>query len=275
MSTRLLFLCSLGVIAAAQPSPSPFPRYDAIAGNPTFGMPSYDSPKDNATRSGRWQNIEPPESGEFGVAPPPAAAAVSTDQLRHPLRGKALQMIQRAEKLIRARNYTHAKEELQKAVQNPQAAPYAHSLLGQEYVRSSEYAEAVKELEQAIQLLPSSVPDHANLGYALFMTGQAGPAEKELRRALELQPSNPRTHLVLGLVCYIDKSRDQETEEHLKFAARELPAAHLMLAKFYQATSRLDAAEREALAYAQLTGSTDSMVGRQQIEKPEGSAPQR
>jgi tetratricopeptide (TPR) repeat protein len=272
--TRLLFVFSVGVIAAAQPSSSGFPMYDASTGNPKIGLPpSDDLARPVSARPGHWQNQDPPESGEFSLSPNPSGAGpVSADQLRHPLTGKALRSIKKAESLIAAHDYVHAQEELQKAAKDQAAAPYAHSLLGQEYVRSFQFGEAVTELQQAIRSLPSSVPDHANLGYALLMTGQAGAAEKELRRALELQPSNPRTHLVLGMLYYSYGSRDREAEEHLEFAARELPGAHLMLAKFYRNTGRVDASEREFQAYVRSIGSADPGLARQWFENGGRSA---
>lgn len=276
MSTRLLFVFSLGMIAAAQPPPSAqppsrfppsaFPMSDASTGN-SIGLAPSESARLASPRSGRWQSIDPPESGEFAVSPNPSAGGpISADQLRHPLRGTALRSIKKAESLIAAHDYVHAREELQKAAKDPAAAPYAHSLLGQEYVRNMQFKDAVAELEQAVRLLPSSVPDHANLGYALMMTDQLAPAEKELRRALELQPSNPRTHLVLGTLCYAFGSRDREAEEHLEFAARELPGAHLMLAKFYRKTGHAEASEREFQAYLQSVGPVDLGVARRWFE---------
>jgi Flp pilus assembly protein TadD len=264
VSIRLSFLFSLGVMAAAQ---EPFPMYDVGTRSPVAGMPSYDSTLPVPPHPGRWHNVEAPDDGAFVLTPrPPDSPGVSADQLRHPLAGKALKMIHKVETLIAAHDYVHAREELKKAAKDQAAAPYAHSLLGQEYVRNSQFADAVTELEQAIQLLPSSVPDHANLGYALLMTGKVALAEKELRRALELQPVNPRTHLVLGLVCYTDRSRDKETAEHLEFAARELPGARLMLAKFYRLTGRMDDADREFQAYQQSAGPEVSALARQWFE---------
>jgi Flp pilus assembly protein TadD len=265
VSIRLLTFFSIGVFAARQASnipnvPSAFPAYDA-SGDGIMGMSANESARPGLSHPGRLQNMDPPESGEFTVTPRRAGpAAVSADQLRHPLTGKSLRTIQKAEKLIAAHDYVHAREELQKAVKDQAAAPYAHSLLGQEYERDGRFGEAAVELEQAVRLLPSSVPDRANLGYALLMTGQFSAAEKELQRALELQPANPRTHLVLGMLYYTLKTRDREAQEHLEFAARELPGAHLMLAKFYRLTGRTDAADREFQMFLEAAGSPNSVA---------------
>ena len=212
-------------------------------------MPSHELSQPGTPHQDRWDNINPPESSEFAVTSR-APALVSADQLRHPLAGKALSMIKKAEHLISIKDYIHAREELKKALKDSNAAPYAHSLLGQEFVRSMAFPDAIGELSQAVQMLPSSVADHANLGYALMMTGQPAPAEKELRRALELQPANPRTHLVLGVLCYAQGGRDQEAEEHLEFAARNIPSANLMLEKFYKLTGRREANPNISTGYS-------------------------
>lgn len=186
------------------------------------------------------------------------SAPVSADQLRHPLIGKALRLIQKAESLIHAGDHQRAIEELRRDVKNSQAEPYARSLLGEEYIRAKNYGEAIPELEEAVRLLPSNVTDHANLGYALLLTGRLEPAEHELTRALELQPNNPQTHLVLGVLRFCQGERDQEAEEQLELAARELPNAHLILAKFYRLTGRPQAGDRELQTYLRASGAADS-----------------
>jgi tetratricopeptide (TPR) repeat protein len=255
-------------MAAAQPAASTFPLYDAASAN-AWGTPSHD-PKWAGTLhsddSGRWDNISPAEQQEPARVRPVSPEPISTDELRHPLTGKALKLIRKAEGLIASHDYAQAREELQKAAKDRAAAPYAHSLLGQEYLRNAQFADAVTELKTAIFSLPSSVPDHANLGYALLMTGQPAAAEQELRRALELQPSNPRTHLALALVCFLDRSRDRETEEHLEFAARELPAAHLMLAKLYRAAGRAAASEREFQMFLQSPNIVNAAAARSWLD---------
>lgn len=250
MSTRLSFVFFAAILANGQSSVSPFTAYDAETSNTTARLSSYDNARPGLYHPDHWQNVEPPDSAQFVVRPRTVESVpVSADQLRHPLTGKALSVIQKAQRLITARDYVHAREELRKATQNRAAAPYAHSLLGQEYVRTWQFSDAVTELQQAVQELPLNVPDHANLGYALLMLGRNDPAEGELRKALELQPTNPHTHLAMGLLCYAIGTRDAEVVEHLEFAARELPAAHLMLAKFYHNTGRADASEKEFQAY--------------------------
>ena len=267
MSTRLLLFLGLGIVAVAQPSlmqQTPgFPMYKGAAPDPWVGLPSHEAPGWQSGHGQLLDSQEPvDEEGPVVVAAKPSVSAgVSVDQLRHPLTDKARRLLQKALALLAAHDFAHAREELRKAVKDRSAAPYAHSLLGQEYIRGGQFKDAVPELQQALESFPSNVPDRANLGYALFMIRQNDSADKELRRALELQPANPRTHLVLGMICYV-AARDEEAEEHLKFAAKELPGAHLVLARFYRLTQRPDASDREFQTYVQMTGLTDSSAVR-------------
>jgi Flp pilus assembly protein TadD len=229
------------------------PSWDSPQGPGAFSrVPRESRPTDSSGAS-----LEEPQ-GFTATASPRESGPVSADQLRHPLTGKALRLIRKAERLIKAGDHLHAIEELRRDVANPAAAPYAHSLLGQEYIRTWQFGEAIPELEEGVRLLPSSVPDHANLGYAFLMTRRLDSAEHELLRALELQPKNPHTHLALGVLRYSQGSHDQEAQQHLEFAAHELPAAHLILAKFYRRVGRTEDSDREFNAYLKVTGATDS-----------------
>ena len=266
LSLNFALILGLAAVAGAQTSANVFPNYDASLGGTTPNFRSFRWP--SSADDDRWSNVSPSEAdGPTVTWRPSGSPLVSADQLRHPLTGKALRIIRKVESLISHRDYAHAREELRKAVKDPAAAPYAHSLLGQEYERNMQFEEAVPELEQAVHLLPSSVPDHANLGYALMMTGQAPAAEKELRQALSLEPANPRTHLVLGILCYWLGSRDREAEQHLRFAARELPGAHLVLARFFRLKGDSDAAEREFQTFAQSESGLDPSVARQWFQE--------
>jgi tetratricopeptide (TPR) repeat protein len=271
VSIRFLLVLSIAATLSAQRFEPP---YDAASASPWGQIPSAADSQTGFPRSDRWHNLSSPATDEplTPSAPPTIGRrinpeTVSTDQLRHPLKGKALRKIRKAESLIAAHEFARAREVLQKAARDSAAAPYAHSLLGQEYLRVMRFPEAIVELRIAVQLLPSNVPDRANLGYALLLTGQTAAAEAELRRALELQPSNPRTHLVLGLLCYASPARLAEAQEHLEFAARELPGARLLLARFYQLTGRPEEADRAFAWYQEALGSnTDTSAARRWFE---------
>jgi tetratricopeptide (TPR) repeat protein len=153
--------------------------------------------------SGSLISLEFPEQRQR-----PTAGTVSADQLRHPLSGKAAKIIRNALEYGQSGDHQKAIEELRRALKEPLAAPYAHSLLGAEYLKTNQVAAARDELEQAVQLLPHDVADHSNFGYALFLSGDRDRAEKVVRRALDLDPSNSGAQLVLKFI--VEARRKQE-----------------------------------------------------------------
>lgn len=130
----------------------------------------------------------------------PPARTVSVEELQHPLSGKAVKMLRRAENFSAMGRHDRAIEQLQAALKEPSAVPYAHSLLGQEYLKINQVPVAITELEEAVKLLPHNVADHSNLGYALFLEGNLDAGEREVRQALELDRQNSKTKHVLDQI---------------------------------------------------------------------------
>lgn len=214
------------------------------------------------------ENLESFDTSSPQVAFHPLASAgtVSADALRHPLSGRALRSLRRAQSLIQAGDHVRALEQLREAVKISFAAPYAYGLLGEEHLRLGQAEAALPELQQAVRLLPSNVADQANLGLALLMTGETERAEQELRRALRLDSNNSQTQLVLGVAVLDNGSHDEEAIEYLRAAARRFSVAHLILAAYYARTGLPEAAEQEARAYLGPQGSSDPVVLHNWIE---------
>lgn len=162
---------------------------------PFAGQPARaeDSP---AARALNLTFYDDPRGPELSPAPPPAGA-VSVEQLQHPLSPKAAKLLDKAHNFSVMGRHDLAIAQLQAALKERSAVPYAHSMLGAEYLRTNQVPEAIAELEQALTLLPRDVPDRSNLGYALFLSGDLDRAESEARQALELDANNPKTRSVL------------------------------------------------------------------------------
>jgi tetratricopeptide (TPR) repeat protein len=146
-----------------------------------------------------------PRTPEPQVSQP--AGTVSVEQLQHPLSHKGEKLIRQAQNFAAMGDHDKAIAELQLALKEPSAIPYAHSLLGTEYLRTNQAPAAIEALEQAVKLLPRNAVNHANLGYALFLMGDAERAEQEVRRALDLDRDNEKTRRVLGLITHAGGSR--------------------------------------------------------------------
>ena len=109
-------------------------------------------------------------------------------------------MLQQARTYSHAGDHAKAIDELQLALKEPSAVPYAHSILGAEYIRTKQFAAAVAELEEAVRLLPHEVANHSNLGIALCLVGEMDRGRQEVRLALSLDIHNPQTRFALGIV---------------------------------------------------------------------------
>jgi Flp pilus assembly protein TadD len=158
-----------------------------------------DSPVAAANNEIFYNSPRVPEPQGSGSAP---ATTVSVEQLQHPLSRKAAKLIRQAQNFIAMGDHDKAIAELQMALKERSAVPYAHSLLGSEYLRINQIPSAIEALEQAVKLLPRSAINHSNLGYALFLFGQAERAEQEVRRALDLDRGNEKTRHVLSLITH-------------------------------------------------------------------------
>src|SRR5258708_3154410 len=178
-------LLTAGLGRAQFPASSQFPAEDP---NPEFGF---------AVGSMRDASDSPVSVRR---EPEPIGGPVSADELRHPLSPKAQKMLEKAQRDSHAGRHALAIEELQRALAEPSASPYAHSFLGTEYLRTGRLRQGIEELEQAVLLLPHSAENHSNLGYALCLAGQNARPELEARRALALNPTAPERRFVLGAV---------------------------------------------------------------------------
>jgi tetratricopeptide (TPR) repeat protein len=168
-------LSSLGMLTRAEDSP------ETAKDNQIF----YDSPR-----------TPEPQISE-------RARTVSVDELQHPLSRKGAGMIRQAKNFAAMGDHGKAIAELQLALKERSAIPYADSLLGTEYLRTSQVPAAIEVLEQAVKLLPRIAINHANLAYALFLQGDDSQrAEKEVREALDLDRNNEKTRHVLNLITH-------------------------------------------------------------------------
>jgi tetratricopeptide (TPR) repeat protein len=181
---------SFETLTHAEDSPSSF------ADNQIFyGIPHMPDPLDSSDLAGTGsQKITDSRAG-----------TVSVERLQHPLSRKGANLIRKAQNFSSMGDHGKAIVELQLALKERSAIPYAHSLLGSEYLRINQVPAAIEALEQAVKLLPREAINHANLGYALFLVGYAERGEQEVRRALELDRNNEKTRHVLSIITQADK----------------------------------------------------------------------
>ena len=186
-------------------------------------------------------------------APAPATGKVSVVELQHPLSRKGKALMAKATDHLLAGKTTEALADLERALVEPSAAPYAHSLLGATYLRMGRSSEAIPELEQAVKVLPTAV-NYSNLGLAHCLNGDTELGERELEHGIQLDSSLPQAHYLVGVLLLNNKAKNHEACEQLERAEHTVHKAHMALAVCYVRAGQDEAADRQVKEYV---GSAD------------------
>jgi Tfp pilus assembly protein PilF len=160
---------------------------------------------------------------------------VSAARLRHKFISKATAAFSRALKLAESGAWEVGARELEKAVAIDPGFSEAHGNLGVHYFRLGHLEQAAHEFRCAIELDPAASLDHANLAVVMLQLGHPAEAKGEAQTAIELDSASFSAHYVLGLVLTRRGETREAGTEHLLYAARELPEAHLELAQLFRA----------------------------------------
>jgi len=96
---------------------------------------------------------------------------VSVEELRNPLTGKPLLALLTAQKHLKSGQHELGMQELQDALSDPVAMPYAISMVGVEHLKAGLLDTAIGDLEQAVQLLPGRPENRANLSLRVLPQG--------------------------------------------------------------------------------------------------------
>jgi tetratricopeptide (TPR) repeat protein len=160
---------------------------------------------------------------------------VSATQLRHKFISKAVAAFARALKLAKAGAWETGARELEKAVAIDPGFSEAHGNLGVHYFKLGRLEQAAHEFHCAIELDPGTSLDHSNLAVVMLLLRRPAEAEAEAQTAVGLDGTNFKAHYVLGLLLTRREETRGEGTEHLLYAARELPDAHLELAQLFRA----------------------------------------
>jgi len=182
-----------------------------------------------------------------------APGAVSLARLRHTPPGKALTPFSRGVKFASTGGWQKSVDEFKKALAADPDFSEAHGNLGAAYSALHRFEEAGAEFRRAIELDPGTGIHHSNLAYVLIVLEHQKEAEVEAKTAVSLSPTDPTAHFLLGFLLACNPDTHIAAEQHLAYAARQIPDAHLMLAQLYfsQGSAQLGAAEmaryREAI----------------------------
>ena len=140
--------------------------------------------------------LNPPARSK--TTPRTQSSTVPVKMLLHPLREKPRRMLQKAQEAINTGNHEVAIGQLQEVLaKHPDAAYYAHSLLGFAYLKTEQFPLAVDSFEKALRIVPHDAVNHYDLGVSLLLGGNYKRGEKEVRLALELDPTNATAKALL------------------------------------------------------------------------------
>lgn len=187
---------------------------------------SYDAPLRDASNTEFNTSFPPQQQERLG------RGTVSVQEMEHPLEGRSLELLLKAQKLVEKGDSIKALELLQKLTADRAAAPYAFGLLGITHLRTGDFEAAVTELDAAVAMSPGVAAFHSNLALALAESHRFEEALKESRRALQLDPGHSKYRLVAGQIL-LALGRKEEAEFHLRKAAADFSSARELLAKFF------------------------------------------
>ena len=163
----------------------------------------------------------------------PSGDSVSVARLRHQPRGKARAAFLRGMQLDRSGAYKNAAAEFQKAISLDPECSEAYGNLGVEYTLAGRFDEAIAEFHHALALDPATAAHHSNLAFALIRISRNQEAADEAQTAISLDSTSSLAHFLLGYVLAQQPEKYDSAATHLTYAARTVPAAHLVLAQIY------------------------------------------
>jgi tetratricopeptide (TPR) repeat protein len=192
--------------------------------------------------------------------------SISAEALRHPISRKANKALQKVTDSYLAGDDAGVQTQLQRAIEMPEAAPYALKMKGLLDLNRKDFPAAQSELTQAAVALPWDAEARALLGYVFYCAGDSTEAETAAYKSLEVDPNQPLAHLVIGLAQW-EAKRVEAGLQHLRTAANfDFLPAQVLLAKYYERSRQPElAAEEWRLAEKDLRQIPDRRV-RQDTE---------
>jgi tetratricopeptide (TPR) repeat protein len=179
----------------------------------------------------------------------PSEKSVSLARLRHKPPRKAVKSFLLGVKLATAGKWQNGANEFARAAAMDSQFSEAYGNLGASLSEMGQFEQALGNFRRAIELDPATSAHHMNLAYSLLCLGRTREAEPEARTAVALDPSNARAHYLLGVLFSQRFEARSGAIEHLRYAAREVPDAHFILAQLYRLDGDARAAAQEMQQY--------------------------
>ncbi|HXB73250.1 MAG TPA: tetratricopeptide repeat protein [Candidatus Acidoferrales bacterium] len=163
------------------------------------------------------------------VTPRPLSGTVSVQQLRDPIRKKALQSFSASQKFFDAGDYEKAAGELQKAIRISPGYAEAYSTLAAVHIGMGLYDQAMSETSRALDIAGPNARDLSNMALAQYKLERYAESMQSARSALRLDPNYNPACYVLGVVLAMDKRTMPESVPYLERAAQTIGSAKAIL----------------------------------------------
>jgi len=219
-------------------------------------MSFYNNTPPGTLQNADWVERQQEEEARSALARPaerPTGANISVTRLKHRVPGKAQKAFDRGLKFAVAEEWQRALEQFQAAITIDPNYSEAHGNMGVELTALGRFEEAASAFRRALELDPATGVHHSNLAYALIRLDQEDKALAEAQTGVTLDPSNARSQFLLGYLLTRQPGMLTRSEQHLLFAAREVPEAHYMLAAVYLIEGAQQNAETEMERYRKAT----------------------
>ena len=189
--------------------------------------------------------------GSASTGDQPSGETVSPARLRHNPPRPARKAFVLGFNAHRAGDYQRAAAAFENAIALDPEFSEAHGNLAVEYTWTGRLLDSVTEFQRALQLDAATALHHTNFAYTLILLHRFPEAEAESQAAVGLDPADGVAHFLLGWLLARRPETRPLSENHLLYAARTIPEAHLALAQLYGAQGSSQVADTEVKRYRQ------------------------
>jgi Tfp pilus assembly protein PilF len=186
-----------------------------------------------------------------GTGDLPSGETVSAARLSHNPPRPARKAFILALNAHHAGDYQRAAAGFERAIAIDPEFSEAHGNLGVEYTWTGRLADSVSEFRRTLQLDPATALHHTNFSFTLIKLKRFPEAEAEAQAAVGLDPADGVAHFLLGWLLARRPETRPLSENHLLYAVRTVPEAHLALAQLYGAQGASQLADTEVKRYHQ------------------------
>jgi tetratricopeptide (TPR) repeat protein len=184
----------------------------------------------------------------------PSNQAISIEQLRHKIPGKAKKQYRRAAAEHSKGRIKKAIEHLENAISIDDLYVDAHTSLGVILLKAGQNDRALEQFQKVVRLAPHSAEAYSKAAFALVTAGHNVEAEIAARTALRQNSGSALAHYALGLSLLNLGRTSEKALLSLRHAAKQIPDARLGVAQMLENLGRTMEASKELHTYLNAGG---------------------